>query len=257
MPPTSRRSTRPSQYKEVGRSTSTPTAQTERKEVKILLPYVVVGFEVNNPNGHAFDNLVQNLDMGSGGDYGHAFFYLVEDGKIVRLFSFGPNGEMGKVGWLGLGNKHPASRTGAVVKDGFKDERPSTANYQISEATRLFRVDVTKEQVDKLKAETDELVKDIKKGYEPYTVWRNDTCAETARDLLLKADIKTPEGAGKIKAPTLGEIWFTMVNPYMWHHNFKKAGYQEVVQKPMEEDWKKAQAAQIPDPVLTKWTKKP
>ncbi len=204
MPPTSRRSTRSPQYREIGRSTCTPTTQTERKEVKILLPYVVVGFEVNNPNGHAFDNLVQNLDMGNGGDYGHAFFYLVEDGKIVRLFSFGPNGERGKFGWLGLGNKHPASRTGAVVKDGLKDERPSTANYQISEATSLFRVDVTKEQVDKLKAETDELVKDIKKGYEPYTVWRNDTCAETARDLLLKADIKTPEGAGKIKAPTLG-----------------------------------------------------
>lgn len=244
-------------YKEVDRSTTTPTTQTERKEVKISLPYVVVGFEVNNPKGHAFDNLVQNLDVDNGGDYGHAFFYLVENGKIVRLFSFGPNGELGKVGWLDLGNKYPATRNGAKIKDGYKDERPSTGNYQISEATRLFRIDVTKAQVDKLKAATDKLVNDINKGYEPYTVWRNDTCAETARDLLLKADIKTPEGAGKIKAPTLGEIWFTMVNPYMWHHNFKQAGYQEVKQEPIKYKWESAQAEQMPDPALTQWKKKP
>jgi len=43
----------------------------------------------------------------------------------------------------------------------------------------------------------------------------------------------------------------------MWHHNFKKAGFQEVKQEPMKSDWKKTQTAQIPDPALNNWKKQP
>lgn len=247
----------PRRYMEIGRSTTTPTQQTERKEVKIIAPYVVVGFEVNNPNGHAFDNLVQNLDIGAGGDYGHAFFYLVEDGKIVRLFSFGPAAQRGKVGWLDLGEKYPAARNGAIIKDGYADARPATANYPVTEVTRLFRVEITMAQAGQLKKEIDFLAKDISKGKASYTVWLNDTCAETARDLLDKADIKTPAGAGEVNAPSIGKMWFTMVNPYMWHHNFKRAGFKEATLEPMKYEWQAAQSTQMPDPALSQWKPKP
>lgn len=243
-------------WKKKGDAITNETNNKNRKIIKIQAPYVVVGFEVWSPPRTAFVNLVHNIDTNNGGDYGHAFFYLVEKEKIVRLFSFGPAG-IGKIGWFDLGTKSAVANKKAIIKDGAADARPSDANYQITEDTKLFRVNITAGQANKLKTLIDKFVKDIKEKKEPYTVWLNDTCAETARDLLLKANIKTPEGSGKVKAPKIGEIpLITMVNPYMWHHNFlysKKPTYQKAFLGSMEYKWQEAQSKQIRDPAFIAW----
>jgi hypothetical protein len=60
----------------------------------------------------------------------------------------------------------------------------------------------------------------------------NDTCAETARDVLHAADISTPSGSGPVKHSGIVNAPIAYaVNPYAWHQNFKKAGYAEVVGK--------------------------
>lgn len=245
-------------WKKKGDAITNETNNKNRKIIKIQAPYVVVGFEVWTPPGTAFVNLVHNIDKSNGGHYGHAFFYLVEKEKIVRLFSFGPAG-LGKTGWFDLGTQLAIANKGAVIKDGRADTRPSTANYPIDEDTKLFRVDITSGQANKLKTAIDKFAKDIKEEKEPYTVWINDTCAETARDLLIKANIKTPEGSGKVKAPKIGEIpLITMVNPYMWHHNFlysKNPTYRKAFLGPMKRKWSEAQSKQIQDPAFSAWKK--
>jgi hypothetical protein len=217
-------------WKEIGRSVTTPTSKTERKEVKVDDYYVVVGFEVNNPS--AFVDDVQDLAI----DYGHAFFYLVKNKEVFKLFSFGPKGA-GKVGWLGRGsNEAPnAYNTGAFLKNGFQNARPGTADYGISEKVTAFKVPLSPRQGKTLEAATDRARDDVSSGKQKYTAYMNDTCAETARDVLSEAAIDTPSGSGIVRHSNMGvatatvvdtrfgkyRIGFTAVNPYMWHKNFK------------------------------------
>ena len=67
-------------WMEIGRSTTTATTNTKRKEVKVDDYYLVVGFEVNEPA--AFKNGTQDLAI----DYGHAFFYVVKNNVISKVF---------------------------------------------------------------------------------------------------------------------------------------------------------------------------
>lgn len=115
--------------------------------------------------------------------------------------------------------------------------RPGTADYSIGEDTKLFRLKLTKEQADILVKETDRVRNEIRDRKQLYTAYVNDTCAETAQDIL-KTAIVVPDGAGIVRAAHIGtilgyDIWlqpkFTMVNPYMWHKNFKKQ-YTEISQ---------------------------
>jgi hypothetical protein len=208
-------------WKEIGRSVTTPTSKTERKEVKVDDYYVVVGFEVNNPS--AFVDDVQNLDVSHGGDYGHAFFYVVKNKLITKVFSFGPSGK-GKVGWFDQGSRYSVTNTGALIKDGYKSARPGTPDYGVTEKITAFKIALTHNQGRRLEVETDSLRSKIDSGKQKYTVWVNDTCAETARDLLSSAGVETPSGSGWIKYSGLldkGSVY--AVNPYMWAKNFSKS----------------------------------
>lgn len=75
----------------VGSSQTSPIENMKRTHVALDSYYVVIGFEVNRLE--AYKNDVHDLAL----DYGHAFFYLVKNTKIMNSFSFGPWG-VGKVG---------------------------------------------------------------------------------------------------------------------------------------------------------------
>ena len=211
-------------WTEIGRSTTTPTDNEIRKEVKIDDYYVVVGFEVNSPT--AFENGIQDLAI----DYGHAFFYEVKNGIVSTVFSFGPS-EAGKVGWVGLGNSDTPNKynTAAVLKDGFKNARPGTPDYAVTEEVKAFKLRLTVEQGIALGKETDVTRQRIVTGKQKYTAYMNDTCAETARDVLAAAGISTPNGSGGVKHSGVINVPIAYaVNPYMWHRNFLKEGHVEI-----------------------------
>jgi hypothetical protein len=221
------------QWTEIGRSITSPTKNTERKEVRVDDYYVVVGFEVNNPE--AFVNDVQDLGAHSlayGNGFGHAFFYIVKNRVVSKVFSFGPSG-VGKVGWFdaGAGDTEPSNKyNSAPIKDGVKNARPGTPDYGISEVVKAFKIPLTLKQGISLERETEEMRQKIIKGKQKYTVYMNDTCAETARDVLSEAGIDTPGGKGAIKDSS-AVVKFPLVyatNPYMWHKNFKASGREEL-----------------------------
>lgn len=230
-----------SSWMEIGRSTTTPTTDIERKEVKVDDYYVVVGFEVNSPA--AFIGDVQDLAV----DYGHAFFYVVKNKQVSKLMSFGPAGA-GKVGWGNKGNSAlpNAYNTGAFLKDGYQNARPGTPDYGITELVTAFKIPLSIKEGIKLESETEKIRARIIGGKQQYTAYMNDTCAETARDVLVSADIDTPSGSGIVRHSGLGvatatvvdtyfgkyRIGVTAVNPYMWHKNFKASSRESKTYSP-------------------------
>jgi hypothetical protein len=210
------------QWTEIGRSTTSPTKNTERKEVKVDDYYVVVGFEVNNPS--AFVDNTQDLAK----DFGHAFFYLIKNNLIDAFFSFGP-AERGKVGWFGWGSETDpnAFNRGVLIKDGSKGRRKGKPDYGIGELVKAFKIPLPLKQGMKLAELTKRMQTRITSGKQMYTAYFNDTCAETARDLLSDAGIETPNARGWVKYS--GSMNFPVAyadNPYMWHNNFTKSKLQ-------------------------------
>lgn len=220
-------------WTEVGRSTSTPASEKERKSVVVDDFYIVVGFEVNNPNAFVNDALDLAIDTG------HAFFYVVVNGLVEKVFSFGPSGA-GKVGWFNQGNigEPNLANTGAVLKDGFRNSRPGTPDYAISELITAFKVPVDYPTGLNVLTKTEEMRQRIINGKQRYTIYMNDTCAETTRDVLSSAGVETPSGSGIVRHSGVGiatgtvidtrfgsyRLGFTAVNPYMWEKNFASAG---------------------------------
>jgi hypothetical protein len=178
--------------------------QTAKNEpvttVNIEYYQLIVGFEVNKPN--AFVNNTQILDI----DYGHAFFYLTKNGIVKKFFSFGP---------MGGGKKGKAHA-----------HRKGNPSYDIGEQTRLFRFSLSSGEFDTISKETDKITADIISEKQKYTAMVNDTCAETAYDIIVKGYSSIPNGTGPVDAVGWAPN-ISAVNPYMWHHNLKKAGVKE------------------------------
>jgi hypothetical protein len=221
-------------WAKIGELTSTPSGGEKGKEVKIDDYYVVVGFEVNNPA--AFVNDTQDLAI----DYGHAFFYVVKNLLIEKVFSFGPK-DGGKVGWFNQGNSRNPNwaNTGAILKDGYQNARPGTPDYRVDEKVSAFKMPLTGSLGVRLVRETESQRQKVIGGKQRYTAYMSDTCAEEARDVLSDAGVGCPEGSGIVRHSGMGVatgtyvdtrlgrylVGFTAVNPYMWHKNFKASVY--------------------------------
>ena len=208
-----------SSWTKIGQSRTTPVNNTNRAEVMLDIFYLVVGFEVNYPK--AFVNEVHDLSV----DYGHAFFYFVKNTKIIKSFSFGPAGE-GKTGWLGKGEQagfgRNAYNTGAIKKDGYRNSRPGTPDFPIRELVKAFRISLSSEQAKKLEIMTEKARLEILNGDIPYTAMLNDTCGETAKEVLDSAGIITPSGSGLVKHSKILDFPIAYaVNPYKWHKDFR------------------------------------
>jgi hypothetical protein len=210
--------------------------------------YVVVGFEVNNPL--AFVDDVQDLGVHSaryGNGFGHAFYYVVKNKVVTKVLSFGPirvdegSENAPKVGWLDKGSRIDTAPNKydrwAVIKDGLKNQRPGTPDYGISELVTAFKIPLTPKQGFNVEKETEAMREKIINGKQKYTVYMNDTCAETARDLLADSGIETPDGSGWVKHGDVAKYPLVKaVNPYMWHKNFTKSTYQ-MATRPAEKAW--------------------
>jgi len=163
---------------------------------------LTVGFEVNYPK--AFTDGIQDLSI----DYGHAFFYVTKNDKVEIFFSFGPKG-------LAVPGKYT---------DEYSGERPGNTNYSITEITRLFRLIISEEMAIKVKKNSDMFTAKVNAGTEYFYAFMNDTCAETARDILSKSGISTPPGSGPVKGVDHDRITTrgSFVNPYKWHFDFSE-----------------------------------
>lgn len=204
---------------QIGQSRSSPIDNTNRAEVTLDSYYLVVGFEVNFPK--AFVNGTHDLAV----DYGHVFFYIAKNTKIVKSFSFGPDGP-GKTGWFNKGEQpgfgRNAYNVGAFKKDGRSNSRPGTPDYSINELVKAFRIPLTFEQAKKLEAETGKARLEVLNGDIQYTAMLNDTCAETAKEVLDSAGIQTPSGSGPVKHSGIANFPVAYaVNPYKWHEGFQ------------------------------------
>jgi hypothetical protein len=216
-------------WTKIGQSETSPIDNKVRKEVQLDSYYVVIGFEVNR--SHAYVDGTHDLAV----DYGHAFFYLVKNTLIARVFSFGPNGP-GKVGWIDKGGQRwmrNRYNTGAILKDGTTTSRPATPNYAISEPVRAFRILLSFGQAKRLEQEVDKARSQIMNQQIKYNAMFNDTCAETAKEVLDDSGIETPSGYGTVKHSGILQLPLSYsVNPYQWHRDFKASGYKEVQYKP-------------------------
>lgn len=195
-----------------GQSRSNPqNNQTVRISDQI---YLIIGFEVNVSSAYNVRTNTQNLDIDNGGDYGHAFFFTIKNGRVVTFFSFGPRG-----------GASPYLIESLVGIDEHTGRRPATTSYAITEIATLFKFKISQAQLDRIKYRADLTKKGVMRGLVKYTVYVNDTCAETARDILKNAGISTPYGGGRVVTPSRFANNITtsvdMVNPYSWHYHIK------------------------------------
>jgi hypothetical protein len=212
---------RPESWVSIGSSRTSPTENMARAQVLVDRYYVVVGFEVNEPK--AFVDEIQDLSV----DYGHAFFYLVKNAEISGAVSFGPNGA-GKIGWFNKG------RTMTSKKDGQQNGRPATADYPVREPVKAFKIPISKQQATLLLQGINELRREIDVGGVEYSALMNDTCAETAKEVLDDAKIETPSASGWIRHSRILSFRFLYAaNPYKWHKRFKER-YAETIFLPSE-----------------------
>lgn len=192
--------------------------------VELDVFYLVIGFEVNSAD--AFKNNTHDLAI----DYGHAFYYLVKNLVIAQSFSFGPY-ELGKIGWFNKGAPEGKEiySIGAITKDGHKNSRPGTADHKIREKVKAFKIPLNRRQAETPNNKTTEARIEIYNRTLTYSAIVNDTCAETAKEILDDSGIDTPSGSSWVKHSNIAEIPLAFaVNPYKWHRNFKTK-YEEVI----------------------------
>lgn len=207
-------------WAQVGQSRASPIDNRKRAEIALDSYYLVVGFEVNKTK--AFVNEIHDLAV----DYGHAFFYVVKNTKVTKFFSFGPAGS-GKIGWFNKGGQpgfeQNAYNVGAFKKDGYTNSRPGTPDFPIRELVKVFRISLSLKQARMLEAEAEKARLQVFNEDILYTAMVNDTCAETAKEVLDSAGISTPSGSGLVKHS--GILNFPIayaVNPYKWHKDFQE-----------------------------------
>lgn len=157
-------------WKTVGQLTTKPKGVLTPTEVKAQQIYVAVGFGVNTPEAYQGGVAYLNIDPG------HAFLYTVRNNRVTRFFSFGP------------------------LTHGEFLNTPGTPDYGMDYPTRLFKVPVSAEQMDKVESKVDVYRKQITDGSMPYRGVANDTCAETARQILTESGVNTPNGTGPVSA---------------------------------------------------------
>lgn len=248
-------------YKKIGTLCTQPDGVLSPVKVQGQQIYVVVGFGVNSPA--AYKDGVHYLNV----DPGHAFMYTVRNNKVTKFFSFGP------------------------VTHGEFVNTQGTPDYGMDYPTRLFKVPLSAEQMNKVEATVDKYRKEISDGKMKYRGVTNDTCAETVRQILSESGVSTPNGTGPVavgdvsapnpvpdvrwrqtgtnaqwpvpipypefsqREPLKATPTLDAVNPYKWYDEFKKSGkYKEVQFEAHDKNyWSFYTRFGNPDPVAGKW----
>jgi len=138
------------------------------------------------------------------GDPGHMLYYVVKNGVIQSVYSFGPRSAI----YAAIG--------------------PATADCTVKTVGYFFRFNITKEKAEKLIAETNRQRTAIAQGKILYNGLVNDTCASTGLENLKPYIPNLPEGRGNVGMGNVGALKrfeiLKLITPYWLFEDFKKAG---------------------------------
>ena len=193
-------------------------------EVKLKKYYLVIGTEANAQ--YAYQNAKITFTKkiakhqyltGPNLDWGHAFFYVVENDEVYSFFSFGPSAEkkIGETKIIGTA---------------------STCQYWISEVAQLYMLNISSDQAKRIKLEVDKMYNKSnnsfynyeKKEWErkesndkKYRALTNETCAKEAYKILEKGcGEKIPNASGYVK---LYGISKKAICPFAWNEKLENS----------------------------------
>ena len=195
--------------------------------------YLIIGFEVNlleslvidgETYEKAFDKTTNTQDLTVEDGYGHNYFITIKNGIVDTFFSFGPGVD------LNAGTPEEIEESTYATPsflerqkgiDEYSGKRPGNTEYSITEVSQIFKFKINKEQLNNIKLHANNFKAKVRSQEEKYTAYKNDTCAETAKNILDLANIPTPNGEGHVHTPS--DIANKLirnkkyVTPYSWY----------------------------------------
>lgn len=193
--------------------------------------YVVIMIDASHPE-NAF-GMISTPTVWFGQKYhnpveepGHALYYVVKNGIIQAVLSFGPN-----------------TASDAIWGQGTPDCTMKNMVY-------AFKYNLTKEKGINLIKETEDWREKIISGKEKYKALTNDTCAETALQILRPFIPNLPKGNGLVGGYKV-MIFAKAVTPYWLFEDLKKEGrayktYPTEIEKYTKDDPKKLVSEFLP-----------
>ena len=173
-------------------------------ELKTDIYYVVIMIDASHPEKALIKTLDGSTAHNPIAEPGHALHYIVKNGIIQSVLSFGPS-----------------SATAAAIG-------PATADCTMKNMVYAFKYDLTQVKAEKLIEETNSWRNLItngsifsKEGRIVYSGITNDTCAETMLQILRPYIPELPKGKGKTGTYY---VYIRAVTPYWLFDDFKKAG---------------------------------
>lgn len=193
-------------------------------DVEVDKYYLVIGVEANASSAYqeakiTFSSKTAKHQYLSGPnlDWGHAFFYIVENDTVFSFFSFGPSGgkKLGENRFIG---------------------NASTCQYLIGEVAQLYILDINADIANQIKAEVDSVKRksnnqiynekteewEYKESNDKkYRAITNETCAKEAFSILYKAlSLRIPDAHGYVKMYGISK---GTICPYAWHENLNNS----------------------------------
>ena len=166
-------------------------------ELKTDIYYVVIMIDASHPEKALIKTLDGSTAHNPVAEPGHALHYIVKNGTIQSVLSFGPS-----------------SAAAAAIG-------PATADCTMKKMVYAFRYNLTKDKAEKLIKETDKWRADIASYLILYSGVTNDTCAETMLEILRPYIPELPKGKGKTGTYY---VYIRAVTPYWLFEDYKKAG---------------------------------
>ncbi|MFU9046034.1 hypothetical protein ACNAUY_06525 [Acinetobacter tibetensis] len=210
-------------------------------EIKTDIYYVVIMIDASHPEKALIKTLDGSTAHNPIAEPGHALHYVVKNGIIQSVLSFGPS-----------------SAAAAAIG-------PATADCTMKNMVYAFKYNLTKVKAEKLIEETNSWRNLItngnifsKKGRIVYSGITNDTCAETMLQILRPYIPELPKGKGKTGTYY---TYIHAITPYWLFDDLKKAGVPYKVfptdrSKYTKDDPKKLKTSYIPvanDKDFLKW----
>ncbi|WP_111895826.1 hypothetical protein [Acinetobacter sp. MB5] len=173
-------------------------------EIKTDIYYVVIMIDASHPEKALIKTLDGSTAHNPIAEPGHALYYVVKNGIIQSVLSFGP-------------------RSAAAAAIG-----PATADCTMKNMVYAFKYNLTKVKAEKLIEETNSWRNLItngsifsKEGRIVYSGITNDTCAETSLQILRPYIPSLPKGKGKTGTYY---AYIHAITPYWLFDDLKKAG---------------------------------
>ena len=200
-------------------------------EIKTDIYYVVIMIDASHPEKALIKTLDGSTAHNPIAEPGHALHYVVKNGIIQSVLSFGPS-----------------SAAAAAIG-------PATADCTMKNMVYAFKYNLTRVKAEKLIEETNSWRNLItngsifsKEGRIVYSGITNDTCAETMLQILRPYIPELPKGKGKTGTYY---VYIRAVTPYWLFDDFKKAGtpyksYPANPNKYTKDDPKKLKDSYVP-----------